>query len=164
MQRENLLELVCRRIERLSDLLLAISLALMGIVVVMEVIFRYVIKAPLAWNEELARYLMIWLTFIGGNVGIRRGTHVGAEGLKAFVSPRARKWVVLASNSIIMIFLVLLLKYGWLHALSVWPQLSAMMRISMFWVYIAIPLGALLMIVQLANVMLQQLFDGAKKA
>src|SRR5690625_5253700 len=47
---------------------LAIMFAVMSIIVFLQVIFRFLLKSPLPWSEELARYLMIWITFLGAGV------------------------------------------------------------------------------------------------
>lgn len=44
--------------------------------VVFQVVTRYVLARPLPWTEELARFALIWLAFIGGSWVAFRGTHV----------------------------------------------------------------------------------------
>src|SRR5690606_2889893 len=63
-----------------------LMLALMTVSIVVGVFFRYVLKAPLAWPPELARYLMISVAFTAASVALRERAHVGLE----FVLDRIR--------------------------------------------------------------------------
>ncbi|MBS3918195.1 MAG: TRAP transporter small permease subunit [Deltaproteobacteria bacterium] len=49
----------------------------MTVSVLLGVLFRYVLKAPLPWSEEMARYLMIWGVSLGASIAFREGSHVG---------------------------------------------------------------------------------------
>ncbi len=51
----------------------------MTIIVVAQVFARYVLNASLFWSEELARYLLVWLTFLGASVAYRQGLHPGVD-------------------------------------------------------------------------------------
>jgi len=51
------------------------------VVAVLQNISRFVLRDSLSWSEELARYLMVWATFIGASIGVKRGSHVGVEAL-----------------------------------------------------------------------------------
>ena len=51
----------------------AALLAAMTTVILLGVTFRYVLEAPLAWSEELAKLLMLWIVFLGASAGIQRG-------------------------------------------------------------------------------------------
>lgn len=57
----------------------AIILAGMTLLIFIQVLARYIFKTPLAWSEEGARFLFIWMTFIAGYVGARKGQHIGVE-------------------------------------------------------------------------------------
>lgn len=43
------------------------------------VVFRYVFNSSLVWGEELARYLFVWLVFLGASIGTRRGIHISID-------------------------------------------------------------------------------------
>ena len=60
-------------------ILMAICFGSMTLVIFAQVIFRYILKSPLAWSEELARYLFVWVSFIGSVVAARRNQHIGVE-------------------------------------------------------------------------------------
>ena len=53
-----------------------------------QVIFRYVIAAPLPWSEELARYCFVWIVFLGGAIGLSRGIHLGVDLFVNMLPPR----------------------------------------------------------------------------
>ena len=57
----------------------AVMLAVMSVVVFLQVIFRFVIKASLPWSEELSRYLLVYITYFGCAYGIKTGAHLGVE-------------------------------------------------------------------------------------
>lgn len=40
---------------------------------------RYVLQDSAAWTEEIARYLLIVVTFVGASMAVRRNTHIHVE-------------------------------------------------------------------------------------
>ena len=51
------------------DWFLSLVMTVMLVVVTLQVWYRFVLNDPLAWSEELARYLFVWSSFIGSAVG-----------------------------------------------------------------------------------------------
>lgn len=47
------------------------------LVVLWQVFTRFVLNNPSSWSEEVCRYLLIWISFIGGSLGLNNGTHMG---------------------------------------------------------------------------------------
>ncbi|MBX3454469.1 TRAP transporter small permease [Ferrovibrio sp.] len=60
-------------------------------VVFLQFFSRYVLNDSYAWTEEISRYLLMWLTFVGAATAMRRGSHIGVEAIQHFMpSPLAR--------------------------------------------------------------------------
>lgn len=57
----------------------------LGIVVFAQFFTRYVLNDSLAWTEEIARYLLMWVTFIGAAIVMRRRTNISVEMLEHFL-------------------------------------------------------------------------------
>jgi TRAP-type C4-dicarboxylate transport system permease small subunit len=57
----------------------------MAAVVFLQFFTRYVLNDSIAWTEEIARYLLMWVTFIGAAVAMRRRTHIAVEVLLHFL-------------------------------------------------------------------------------
>ena len=76
----------------------------MVLVTLAQVIFRYVLAAPLPWSEELARYCFVWIVFLGGAVGLSRGTHLGVDLLVNAFPEVARRRFDALTNTLVAIF------------------------------------------------------------
>jgi TRAP-type C4-dicarboxylate transport system permease small subunit len=113
-----------------------------------EVFFRYFLKMPLIGTEELARYIMIWLTFVGSSIALRQKAHIGMVVLLKFLPEQIKRRMIYIIQGLILIFLAHLIWWGWVHAVHVKVQLSPALRISMFWPFISIPIGGFLMFIQ----------------
>lgn len=77
-------------------------------VVFLQFFTRYILNDSMAWTEEIARYLLIWVTFIGAAVAVRRGTHIGVEVLLHFLPASAAAVLRFAIDVITVGFIGLL--------------------------------------------------------
>jgi len=149
---------VCDRLRRLAMALLVVFGAAMSVIVMLQIIFRFVIYIPLPWSEELARYLMIWTGMVGSFVALREGRHIGVTLVVNRLPPQAAAGVAIFVQAATILFLAILAKQGLTLAWINFNQLSPAMRIPMFFPYLAVPVGAALMIIELTAGVLQDLY------
>ena len=113
----------------------------MVLVTLAQVIFRYVLAAPLPWSEELARYCFVWIVFLGGAVGLSRGTHLGVDLLVNAFPEVARRLFDALTNTLIAIFAATVI-YASLPVLNInMFQRSPALGIQMSYIYMAIPIS-----------------------
>ncbi len=151
MKNKNIFE----KLDSFADILVTITMyvvmfltALMVVTVLTGVLFRYVIRDPLGWTEELARYLMIWAALLAVSVGIRKREHVGIQLLVKKLPLKLGRVIILLVNIMVMIFLLVLTVRGYSMAVKGFRQLSLALGISMFWPLMAIPISGALAIIQ----------------
>jgi TRAP-type C4-dicarboxylate transport system permease small subunit len=122
-----------------------LTLSGMTILIVIQVILRFVFNAPLAWTEELARYLFIWMTFVVGVVAARRGQHIGVELLVNMLPSAGRKAIGVFSNLVTTAFFGVISYY----CISLWGKLSSQKSpatgLPISYVYLGIIMGSIFM-------------------
>ncbi len=138
-----------RRFVQANRLLLIMLLAAMVVVVFANVCMRYLLGTSVIWSEEVARHLMIWLTFAGSGLALRNGAQIGIDTLQdALPAPAARALRALLVAGMLLLF-VALAWYGVDYALRTRFQISAALGVSMMYVYIGMPVGCALLAVHL---------------
>ena len=137
-------------LNNIEEYLVVPLVGVMVAIVILQVIFRYIVKGSLPWSEELARYLMVWITFIGASIGVKRGAHVGIEALILALPKKAQTIAEYLGIFISVIFCIVVLgaSFGIINRQIINQQISPAMRIPMWWAYAAIPGGTLLMTVR----------------
>lgn len=106
-----------------------------------QVVFRYVIAAPLPWSEELARYCFVWIVFLGGAVGLSRGIHLGVDLLVNMLPEAGRRGFEALTSVLIACFAVTVI-YASVPVLEMnMFQRSPALGAQMTWIYIAIPVS-----------------------
>lgn len=153
---------VCDVLRKASMGLLVVIGTVMSIVVMLQIIFRFLIKIPFPWSEELARYLMIWMGMLGAFVALREGRHIGVSLLVEKLPEAVGSKVMVVVQVATMAFLVIVARYGFSLAMFNWTQLSPAMQVSMTLPYMAIPVGSSLMILELLAGVLQEFFPVEK--
>ncbi|HVJ59567.1 MAG TPA: TRAP transporter small permease subunit, partial [Burkholderiaceae bacterium] len=73
--------------------LLIVVLAAMVVIVFANVCMRYVFGTSVIWSEEVARHLMIWLTFLGSGMALRSGAQIGIDTLQDALPARQARWL-----------------------------------------------------------------------
>lgn len=89
---------------RWSDaLVFAIFWILFG-VVFLQFFTRYVLNNSLGWTEEIARYLLILVTFVGSVTAMRKGSHIAVEALLAFLPREGKHWILVIVDGLVALF------------------------------------------------------------
>lgn len=121
----------------------------MTLVIFLQVIFRYFLMQSLSWSEEVARYLFVWLTFLGASVVARSRSHITVESVVNMVPVNyGRKAIKILAELLTLAFLYVLLTEGFDASYEIigLEQVSPSMPwFYIGWVYLAIPIGSLLM-------------------
>ena len=113
-----------------------------------QIITRFVLEQPAEWTEVLIRFSLIWMVFLAIPMAFRQGAMVSVDVLYRWSPPRIRRvldWVVaLAALTLIGI----IVWWGWDYAKRGGVQsMAGLESVSMFWAYLAMPVGGLVCIV-----------------
>ncbi len=127
----------------------SILLVIIAVIVNWGVFCRYVLFAPLPWSEQIPKYAMIWMGFLGASVGISRNRHIGFDILVVRLPSVIRKLIIIAGRILILFFLSMMTIYGVTFAFAVGFSSNApMLPIPMFYLFLAVPVGGVFMILQ----------------
>ncbi len=117
------------------------------VVIIIDIVMRGLGVGSLNWATELTRYAIIWMVFLGGAIGARKGAHVTID-LISEVLPEAIAHRVLQIATLISALGSLLLFYYsviLVQNMLKFQQVSAAMQVPMWIVYLALPIGFALM-------------------
>lgn len=126
-----------------------VLMAVMTVVIVLQVFYRYVLDSSLSWSEELARYLFIWTVMLGASVGVKEKFHVAVTLIKNRVPKVLQRILDVVFDILLGVVALAMIIYGYDLAKSVAIQLSPATRISMYWVYLSVPVSGVLIIIHL---------------
>jgi TRAP-type C4-dicarboxylate transport system permease small subunit len=144
-----MLQRVVGALRRAREVVVMVLMAILVVVVVASVIFRYVLLSPLEWSEEVGRYLMIWTGFLAASIAIQQGMHVGIDFLVSWVRPGVAAWLRRLARGLTGVFLLIVTVFGFMLVIGLWDQWSPVLQFRMTWPYLAIPVGSLLMLIEL---------------
>ncbi|MDN5302681.1 MAG: hypothetical protein PWQ60_2195 [Thermoanaerobacteraceae bacterium] len=150
----------------IEEFLVVILLFVMTVVVFWQVICRFVLKASLPWSEEFSRYVLVWASFLGASIGVKRGAHIGVEAFTLILPDKLKKFIQYLAIILSIIFCLIVFKesLGIIQKQVVNNQVSPAMRIPMWWAYSAIPTGMLLMAIRFLQTMVRISRHSAKEA
>ena len=136
-------------IDKVTLTIACVLLVIIAVIVNWGVFCRYVLFAPLPWSEQIPKYAMIWMGFLGASVGISRNRHIGFDILVSRLPSMISKIIIFAGRIIILFFLVMMTIYGVSFAFAVgFSSKAPMLPIPMFYLFLAVPVGGVFMILQ----------------
>lgn len=153
------LQQISEKVSHLSERIVQVTLVgmvgIMTIIIIIQVFMRYIFLFSLSWSEEVARYLMIWVSFLGASLALKYGFHIGVEFVINRIPEGMRGWVNLMAKIGILFFLIYFTIGGFWVSWAVRDQDSPALLFSMTYAYLAAPVGGFFMIIQLLNLLVK---------
>ena len=161
---------------RLGRALSVGALALMVVVILLQVFFRYVLNSAMPWPDEAARFMMLWLTGLMAPIALRQGGFVAIDTIATAIPRRAFAVLSLGLFLLSLLVSVIALQLGWKHVNSGWLFASASLKlplqliglkaikIKLAWMYLSLFTGACLMLAVNVELILRQVITLANQA
>lgn len=134
----------------------------MGVMVIsifLQVLARFVftyfnLSISVPWTEELARYLMFWVVFLGGAVAVHKSRMIAMEAILSVVPGKMTKAISLFAHVVSLIFygFILVIGFKWAMTSGI-SRTSTAMKMPMIYVYSAMIVGAMLMILNTLTIL-----------
>lgn len=119
-----------------------------------QVFFRYVLVDPISWTEETMRYSTTWMVMLAAAPAFLLREHMEISLFDGVKSPLIRQGVNLIMHACVAGFCLLLIWQGFPAAIDNMRQVSPAVRIPMTIPYLAIPVGATLILINSVCMML----------
>ena len=143
----NLLEHLSRAINQwVERLLFGLGFA-MAMIVAVQVFFRYVLNHSLFWSEELARYLLVWLTFLGASVAYYRGAHPGIDFFYVKMPPTIKQAARFLVHLTSLILFGIMIFYGYQFSYFLRLQITPALHLPKWIIFSIIPISGLILMV-----------------
>ena len=87
-------------------------ISVIAVVLGLQVFMRYVMQNSLSWSEELARYLFIWLIYIGISYGAKIMRHIKIDASLYLFPKKWRAYVVIIGDFLFLVFCLIVITYS----------------------------------------------------
>ena len=110
------------------------------------VFFRYVLDDALAWSEEIAKFLMVWMTFVAAPIAYKTGALVAIEAFPRALKGRVREVLLIVIEAIVITLMLVFIIKGTFLAQNASIQRASTIDFSIMYVYAAMPVGAFMVL------------------
>ncbi len=151
--------------ERILDAITAIVKSVMVamtfvifFITILTVFTRYILNFVPSWSEEIPRYLLVWITYLGAALAVRYKEHISLDFFFNLLPVRARQIGHLFLNGLIAMVALIMLVYGTGLLGQFGDDLMESIPVRNFYLYLAMPLSGLLMLLYLLQDTLKGIF------
>ncbi len=141
----------CKRCETVLVSVVSLCIASVCLSVTIQIISRTIGVALLVWMDEVTRVAILWATFLGSAVGVRRNAHFVIDVLINNLPARIARSMRAVIRAVIFIVVLLLLWTGWQLAVIGLGRVYPISRISQTWGFASVPVGAMFMLLFLCE-------------
>ncbi|MFD1737432.1 TRAP transporter small permease [Bacillus salitolerans] len=137
------MKVISDRIASFEKKLAMILMFAMAVIIALAVFFRYVINYPLFWAGEISIFLLIYITFIGGSLGLKYNSQASVTILTDYLPEKANKMIAISGHIFMLLFMTILLFYcfKWITSPNVALQKSSAILLPMWVPYCILPIG-----------------------
>ena len=136
-----------KRRPRIDLIMGTVGLVVMAACVLAGIIWR-ALGTPLLWTEEVAKWMMVWITFAGASYSFKNGGLLRVDYFtRTFLGAKAQKIVGILAMGITFVFFVYMTASSIFYMVATWNrnQVFSITRVPFFFIVAALFVGALLM-------------------
>ena len=135
-----------RLLIKIENNFIVIGFILTVLIISAAVTARYIFHFGVGWSEELVRYIMIWITFVGLGVAIRTEEHVAIDFFVEKLGRHKKRVIKRIGHFICFLFCLLLFASSLMLTIKVFyrGQITAGLQIPMGVIYSMLPVAMLI--------------------
>ncbi len=136
-------------LDRSLELLVMVVVVVLVVDVLWQVFTRFILKDPSTWSEELAVFMLIWVSLLGAAVALNRGAHLGIDYFVGKLPPQKRLYTEIFVFLCIALFSFTVMILGGTKLVTSTlrlEQLSPALGIQVGYVYLAIPISGFFLV------------------
>ena len=136
---------------RITEIVCACLLSILVANIFVSVFSRYVFFIPLNFANQLSKYLVMWLAFMGSSLAIERGEHVAVELLLNRLSIPIRNVLLIMLDILVSIFFITVIYFGFKFSIN--AMLSGfrdplIWHMNLMYAYLSVPVGFIFILIQ----------------
>ena len=161
MRAIRLLAVLSEVLRRTASAFCLVAMSVIVCDVLFGIVARVVMKQPPVWTEELARYLFVWVTFLGATAIYSTGENIVVDLILRIVPPRAVRYLSVFAHVVVGVIALFMVTQGISIIERTMAQRSSVMQLSFGLIYSAIPISGTILIVHTASATLRALTSAA---
>ena len=120
-----------------------------AVVVLLQVLMRYLFAYPNPWSEEVSRFCFVWVSLLGASLAVEHRTHFGFDQVTGKLAPRMKKAVEVGARVVVLTFAILLIATGVALMDLTMGERSPALNLPVALVYAAVPVSGALMVIHM---------------
>ena len=154
----NLIDAIVQPLIRICKIAVVSCVLAIALLVSTSIFFRYVLNNSITWSEEIAKYLMVWMVFVGAPVAMVQSRHIAIEIFPNLFRPRIRASIFLIVNLLIVMTMAFWTYRGFTYTVGGMSQvMSSFDKIPLGVVFASIPFGSCIMMIISFQISLNQI-------
>ena len=154
----NLIDAIVQPLIKLCKIAVISCVLSIALIVSTSIFFRYVLNDSITWSEEIAKYLMVWMVFVGAPVAMVQSRHIAIEMFPNLFRPRIRALIFLIVNLLIVLTMAFWTYRGFTYTVGGMSQvMSSFDKIPLEVVFASIPFGSCIMMIISFQISLNQI-------
>ena len=145
-------------LNRITRYILTGIVLFMSVILMLQIISRFLVFFPLPWSQELLQFMNIWMVFLGAGLAVKEGGHIRVEFLRERLPEKIKPFFNALSNmvSLTIVFFVAIQAYTLVEKTA--KQTFGSLPFSMSWFYLSLLVGCSLMALNYAMIISRELF------
>lgn len=143
-----------KTLDKYLGYLLVLLLSVMTLDVLWGVLTRYAFGSQADWSEELARFLLIWISLLGAAYASGQSMHLSIDLLMPKLTQASQRRLSIFIHVVILLFALTVMVIGGfrlMYVTQVLGQRSAALQVPMYLVYAVVPLSGVIIICYIVN-------------